>query len=93
MHVDLLSRIVVGAALGGVIPPAAKQAKVVTAAHLVDRVLPAVPVRQWVISLPFEIRRLAAFARRSKAMWRIFIEGSARIQEQAAATSGAQHGP
>ncbi|WP_438008806.1 transposase zinc-binding domain-containing protein [Sorangium sp. So ce321] len=32
-----------------------------TAAHLVDRVLPAVPVRQWVISLPLKIRGLAAF--------------------------------
>ncbi|MGH7284314.1 MAG: transposase, partial [Polyangiaceae bacterium] len=32
-----------------------------TAAHLVDRVLPSVPVRQWVLSLPFELRRLAAF--------------------------------
>ncbi len=31
------------------------------AAHLVDRVLPAVPVRQWVLSLPFELRQLAAF--------------------------------
>ncbi len=30
------------------------------AAHLVDRVLPAVPVRQWVLSLPFELRRPAA---------------------------------
>jgi hypothetical protein len=29
------------------------------AAHLLDRVLPAVPVRQWVLSLPFELRRLA----------------------------------
>jgi hypothetical protein len=24
-----------------------------TAAHLVDRVLPRVPIRQWVLSLPF----------------------------------------
>ncbi|WP_437579604.1 transposase zinc-binding domain-containing protein [Sorangium sp. So ce887] len=64
-----------------------------TAAHLVDRVLPAVPVRQWVISLPFEIRRLAAFrAEVATAMGRIFIEEIARIEEQAAATSGAQHG-
>jgi hypothetical protein len=31
------------------------------AAHSVDRVLPAVPVRQWMLSLPFELRRLAAF--------------------------------
>jgi hypothetical protein len=31
-----------------------------TAAHLVDRVLPEVPVRQWVLSLPFGLRyRLA----------------------------------
>jgi hypothetical protein len=27
-----------------------------TAAHLVDNVFPHVPVRQWVLSLPFEIR-------------------------------------
>jgi hypothetical protein len=32
-----------------------------TAAHLTDRVLPNVPLRQWVLSLPFELRRLAAF--------------------------------
>src|SRR5213596_807259 len=35
-----------------------------TAAHLVDRVLPKVPVRQWVLSLPFALRyRLAYDAR------------------------------
>jgi hypothetical protein len=27
-----------------------------TAAHLVDRVLPEAPVRQWVLSLPFALR-------------------------------------
>ena len=27
-----------------------------TAAHLVDRVFPHVPVRQWVLSLPFALR-------------------------------------
>ena len=32
-----------------------------TAAHLVDRVLPDVPVRQWVLSLPRAIRVLCAF--------------------------------
>ena len=32
-----------------------------TAANLVDRVLPAVPVRQRVLSLPWELRALAAF--------------------------------
>jgi hypothetical protein len=33
------------------------------AAHLVDRVLPAVPVRQWVLTLPFELRFAVAFDR------------------------------
>jgi hypothetical protein len=32
-----------------------------TAATVVDRVLPDVPVRQYVLSLPFDLRRLAAF--------------------------------
>lgn len=46
-----------------------------TAAHLVDRVLPAVPVRQWVLSLPFELRRLAAFrADVARALGRIFVD-------------------
>src|SRR5437764_10424334 len=31
-----------------------------TAAHLVDRVLPAVPYRQWVLSLPRQVRFLLA---------------------------------
>jgi hypothetical protein len=31
-----------------------------TAAHLVDRVFPDVPVRQWVLSLPFAVRYLLA---------------------------------
>src|SRR5271166_501376 len=46
-----------------------------TAAHLVDRVLPAVPVRQWVLSLPWELRALAAFkADVLSALARIFVE-------------------
>jgi hypothetical protein len=32
-----------------------------TAAHLVDRVIPAVPVRQWVLSLPYWLRFRVAF--------------------------------
>ena len=31
------------------------------AAHLVDRVIPAVPVRQWVFSLPYALRYRVAF--------------------------------
>jgi putative transposase/transposase-like zinc-binding protein len=34
-----------------------------TAAHLVDRVLPRVPVRQWVFTVPIHVRRLIAFDR------------------------------
>lgn len=32
-----------------------------TASAIVDRVLPDVPVRQYVLTLPYELRRLAAF--------------------------------
>ncbi len=32
-----------------------------TAAHVVDRIIPAVPVRQWVLSLPFDVRATAAY--------------------------------
>ena len=32
-----------------------------TAAHLVDRVLPAVKVRQWALSLPMSVRLLCVF--------------------------------
>ena len=32
-----------------------------TAAHLVDHVLPAVPIRQWVLTLPFPLRYRVAF--------------------------------
>ncbi len=35
-----------------------------TAAHLVDRVVPIVPVRQWVLSLPFALRYRMAYDRR-----------------------------
>lgn len=63
-----------------------------TAAHLVDRVLPAVPVRQWVLSLPFELRNLAAFrADVARALGRIFIEAVALEQRRAANIAGSQH--
>jgi Transposase zinc-binding domain len=46
-----------------------------TAAHLVDRVLTRVPVRQYVLSLPFELRTLAAFRADVLTMLsRIFFE-------------------
>ncbi|HEX5043670.1 MAG TPA: transposase, partial [Candidatus Polarisedimenticolaceae bacterium] len=45
-----------------------------TAAHLVDRVLPEAPVRQWVLSLPFRLRyRMAYDARLTADVLRIFV--------------------
>jgi hypothetical protein len=34
-----------------------------TAAHLVDRILPAVPVRQWVLTLPYALLYRCAYDR------------------------------
>jgi hypothetical protein len=59
----------------GVCPSCAGRRMASVAARLVDRVLPAVPVRQWVLSLPFELRALAAFrADVLAALVRIFVE-------------------
>jgi len=45
-----------------------------TAAHLVDRVFPEVPIRQWVLSLPFALRyRLAYDSRLVRDVLYIFI--------------------
>ena len=45
------------------------------AAHLVDRVLPEVPVRHWVLSVPFDIRYyLAADRSLLSAVLRIFVD-------------------
>ncbi len=46
-----------------------------TAATIVDRVLPDVPVRQYVLSLPYELRRLAAFKPDVlTALGRVFVD-------------------
>jgi hypothetical protein len=46
-----------------------------TAAFLVDRVLPDVPLRQYVLTLPYELRKLVAFkADVLTAVARIFVE-------------------
>jgi hypothetical protein len=45
-----------------------------TAAHLVDHVLPEVPVRQWVLSIPFALRyRLAYDSRLMSTVLNVFI--------------------
>jgi hypothetical protein len=59
----------------GICPSCAGRRMANTAAHLVDRVVPDVPVRQFVLSLPYELRRLAAFkAEVLGAIARIFVE-------------------
>jgi hypothetical protein len=59
----------------GACPSCAGRRMANTAAHLVDRVLPDVPVRQYVLSLPFELRALAAFKPEVlRAMARLFVE-------------------
>ena len=45
-----------------------------TAAHLVDRVVPIVPVRQWVLTLPDPLRYLCAWdARLTTEVLRVFL--------------------
>jgi len=45
-----------------------------TAAHLVDRVLPHAPIRQWVLSLPIQIRPMLAYdAALSRAVLHVFL--------------------
>ena len=64
-----------------------------TAAHLVDRVLPIVPVRQWVLSLPFALRyRMAYDSRLTGDVLNVFIralfgELRRRAQEQLGVSS------
>jgi hypothetical protein len=55
------------------------------AAHLVDRVLPNVPIRQWVLSLPWELRGLAASRPGLLgAVDRIFAQEIARLTKRLA---------
>jgi len=64
-----------------------------TAAHVVDRILPNVPVRQWVLSLPWELRGVAATRPAVlSAMDRIFGEEIARMTTKLAGVAEAQTG-
>lgn len=61
-----------------------------TAAHLVDRVLPKTPVRQWVLSFPIALRyRLAYDSRLVRDVLHIFIQAVfASLRRQARAHAG-----
>jgi hypothetical protein len=63
------------------------------AVQVVDRVLPNVPIRQWVLSLPWELRRLAAMKPAVLgAMDRIFAQEIARLTKRLTGIAGAQSG-
>jgi hypothetical protein len=60
-----------------------------TAVHLVDHVLPDVPLRQWVLSVPYELRLLLARDPRTlSATGRIFVEEIFRWQRERARFHG-----
>ena len=64
-----------------------------TAAHLADAVLPAVPVRQWVLSLPIPLRfTLARHPKVRKAVLRIFLRLIFRWYRNRAVGEGAHAG-
>jgi hypothetical protein len=59
------------------------------AAHLVDHVLPAVPLRQWVLTVPFEIRALLAFDPKLLSLLRrIYVQETLRFFEAQLASTG-----
>lgn len=59
----------------GVCPSCSGRRMADTAAHLVDRVLPGVPVRQWVLTLPFRLRTRVAFDHRlGETVRNLFLE-------------------
>ena len=64
------------------------------AAHLVDRVIPSVPVRQWVISVPKRLRCfLADRPNAVAALTRIFVEEIERLLCTAAGSTRDGHRP
>jgi hypothetical protein len=64
-----------------------------TGAHLVDRVVPDVPVRQFVLSLPHELRMLAAFKPDVlTAFSRVFVEEVFRSYRKRAENRGVEGG-
>lgn len=72
----------------GVCPSCNARRMCATAAHLTDCVLPDVPLRQWVLSVPFELRLLLAKrADALSAVGRIFVQEILRWQRAQARIS------
>ncbi|MBI3201126.1 MAG: transposase [Myxococcales bacterium] len=77
----------------GVCPSCNARRMCSTAAHLVDSVFPDVPVRQWVLSVPYELRlTLARRADAFGALIRIFDQEVLRFLERASGVRGAKGG-
>src|SRR5690606_16365891 len=73
----------------GLCPSCAGRRMAAQAAHLVDCILPAVPLRQFVLSFPFELSLLAATKPEVlRALARIHAEELARHYKHAAKKSG-----
>ena len=77
----------------GVCPSCCARRMCNEAASITDRILPNAPVRQWVLSLPFELRGLAATKPDVlTALGRIFAEEIARVTKRLADVAGAETG-
>jgi hypothetical protein len=64
-----------------------------TAAHLVDRVIPQVPVCQWVLSLPYALRyRLAYDSGMVTEVLRVFLRAVFRDLKRRARECGIEQG-
>jgi hypothetical protein len=78
----------------GVCPSCNGRRMAQTAAHLVDRVIPPVPVRQWVISVPKRLRCfLADRPETVTALTVIFLHEIERLLRDAAGVSRAENTP
>ena len=76
--------------LRGICPSCGGRSMADTAAHLVDRVLPPVAVRQWVLTLPWHLRRRLAYdADLTTAVLALFIRSVERFYARVGA---ARHG-
>ena len=67
----------------GVCPSCAGRHMCNEAAHITDRIFPSVPVRQWVMSVPFDLRALVATKPDVRtAIGRLFAEEIARATKR-----------
>jgi len=74
----------------GVCPSCCGRRMADTAAHLVDRVLPKAPIRQWVLTLPFALRAPLAFnPGLLSAVLRCFVKVVQAFYQAEAAAAGA----